>query len=975
MTRNEVYPGMTRAVTANHGYLDTGGGGGDPHQVITPESVTPQTINEIFAEMIGRDGSNRSATTEQREAAEPARRLGQAADAYQHCIVAGAETLIGPAELARITAGAEQDAPGITTAPAWETLRGHLAVLAADGHDPITALTAAAAHRELDTARDVAAVLDYRLDPTGNHSQQPGPLPWLPAVPSRLTEPPDWAAYLTARADHVRDLADRVRADAETWAAGDAPGWSGPYLHNPGLVGDLAVWRAAESVDPADPRPAGPKPRRIAMITRHTALAQRCVRAAGDPTDGADRWAAVLTRIGITDVPQDDYWPVLVGRLTLADTAGLPVPVLLADAAGQGPLPTENPAAALWWRLAPHLGAVTTITTATGTAAAHRVRPAWTTRLEDILGRDVTEAVTTDRLWPVLVARVDTATAAGIDPTQLIFDAAGMLAGNLDTLRPHQYATVLLLHVSTLADPEPLHPDHALDPGVDFEVPPDPADQDLLPPPDLHEHHPAAARGVVDDGQLGVPGPPVEPVDDTTAPEDPQVLVTVAPDPEVDTAALDRAREAVAAAWDFYRQQAARSWVPGYLTGRGLDPGIAGYAPAGWTRLVDHLRTQGFTDTEMLAAGLARTGNDDRVIDRFSNRVMLPIHDADGTVIAFVGRKHPADTNPAAPKYVNSPTTDLFRKTDLPYGLTTDTTGKLRAGADLVLVEGPMDAHAVTTAAAATGLHLVAVAPLGTALTAEQLATLDGIGPLTDRRVIVALDNDPAGIKAARSAFRLLAEAGVGNPDTITLPAGGDPAQLLADHGPAALAAALTHRRPLVDLVVDDITGYWLGRITPGGWGIEEGFHALQEAAPIIARLPEPDRNRQAERLADTIGFDPFTVLDTIERHVPYTAELVGELQLPQPPKLRTRTEKSATDSELSFADRLARATTGRARSAADQDTTDSELSFADRLARAMNPELDAPEHRPAEQTVAQGHDAYGPQRRPEQDHGRGHRL
>jgi hypothetical protein len=58
-----------------------------------------------------------------------------------------------------------------------------------------------------------------------------------------------------------------------------------------------------------------------------------------------------------------------------------------------------------------------------------------------------------------------------------------------------------------------------------------------------------------------------------------------------------------------------------------------------------------------------------------------------------------------------------------------------------------------------------------------------------------------------------------------------------------------------------------------------------------------------------------------------------------------------------------------------DQDATDSELSFADRLARAMNPELDAPEHRPAEQTVAQGHDAYGPQQRPEQEQGRGHRL
>jgi hypothetical protein len=64
------------------------------------------------------------------------------------------------------------------------------------------------------------------------------------------------------------------------------------------------------------------------------------------------------------------------------------------------------------------------------------------------------------------------------------------------------------------------------------------------------------------------------------------------------------------------------------------------------------------------------------------------------------------------------------------------------------------------------------------------------------------------------------------------------------------------------------------------------------------------------------------------------------------------------------------------ARSAADQDAADSELSFADRLARAMHPELDAPEHRPAEQTVPQGHDAYGPQQRPQQqEQGRGHRL
>src|SRR5664279_5604351 len=128
---------MTRAVTANHGYIDTGSGGGDPHQVIKPESVDPQTINEIFAAMIGRDGSNRSATTEQREAADPGLLLGQAADAYTHAIVAGAQTLIGPDAMTAIDTAAEHTVPGITTAAAWDTLRGHLAVLAAGGSDPL----------------------------------------------------------------------------------------------------------------------------------------------------------------------------------------------------------------------------------------------------------------------------------------------------------------------------------------------------------------------------------------------------------------------------------------------------------------------------------------------------------------------------------------------------------------------------------------------------------------------------------------------------------------------------------------------------------------------------------------------------------------------------------------------------------------------------------------------------------------------
>ena len=92
----------------------------------------------------------------------------------------------------------------------------------------------------------------------------------------------------------------------------------------------------------------------------------------------------------------------------------------------------------------------------------------------------------------------------------------------------------------------------------------------------------------------------------------------------------------------------------------------------------------------------------------------------------------------------------------------------------------------------------------------------------------------------------------------------------------------------------------------------------------------------------------------------------------------RSQADQYARDSELSFADRLAGLATPervRSRSEADQYASDSEASFADRLARAMNPEMDAPEPRPAEQTLAQGHDAYGPQQRPQQEQGRGQRL
>ncbi len=881
MTRQDLYPTLTRAADGTHAYVILGGDG-NPDEVITPDALQPPTAIEVLTAVIGRDGAARSATTEIRDAHDPALRLGHAAAAYVHAIMVGAVTVLGPDRVAAITTGAEQAVPGVTGAPAWETLLGHLAVLALDGHDPITLLADAAAARELASADDVAAVLDYRLDPTGNHSQRPGPLPWIPDIPAALAETPVWNGYLAARGVLITDLVTDLTTQVRGWTRLDAPAWAVPYLADRDLLVVLAVWRAVNAVNVDDLRPAGDRPRRIALRHRHRDLVTRCLAVAGGRDDGADRWTRVLAEHGadLNAVLADEFWPVLVGRLNIAESAGMPVRGLLAAAAQAGPLPVEQTAAALWWRLAPHLGPVATADDATG--GGPRLRPTWTRVLTDALGDLVAERIVTDRLWPTLVARVDAAARAGHGPASLVSDAAGMLAAALDTVPDHDWATVLLWHIALLTDPAPVDEESAH---------PDPADADRYPPADLHDPartaprtptgRPAGDENRRPAGDLDAP-----PDIDESLPLDPVDADNVAGDDAEPGVDEGRVLAALAAAAAFYTAAAARSWVPAYLTGRGLPATAAGYAPATWTALVDHLRAAGHTDQEILAAGLARHSSRGGLIDFFHHRAVLPItRPQDGSVVGFIGRKHPDDTNDRAPKYLNSPTTMVFRKSDVPFGLTPRQVAALRAGADLVLVEGPMDALAVNLARP----DLVAVAPLGTALTAGHLATLNDIAPLAGRRVILLLDSDAAGRAASARAWRTLADASVSDADTITLDEGKDPAELLATRGPGALAAALQKRYPLADLVVDETCRRW----TAGNDFVEHRLNALRDAAALIGAMPPEQQTRQASRLADRLRLDYLTVIDAILDHVPPDHDAVAPdpadpLGMPTRPTLTT---------------------------------------------------------------------------------------
>ncbi|RIJ77317.1 toprim domain-containing protein [Nakamurella silvestris] len=204
----------------------------------------------------------------------------------------------------------------------------------------------------------------------------------------------------------------------------------------------------------------------------------------------------------------------------------------------------------------------------------------------------------------------------------------------------------------------------------------------------------------------------------------------------------------------------------------------------------------------------------------------------------------------------------MFVKGDLPYGLTPHTVELLHAGADVVLVEGPMDALAVNQAASA-GRPWVAIAPNGTALTSGHLAALNRIAPLAGRTIIEAFDSDQAGRTAAFRTFGLLADAGVHDAVSVTGLTGKDPAQMPTDNGTPALTEAIGQQRPLADVVVDEVLSRWPADPDGYRWP-ETKVNAMREAATHIAAMTSSEQQRQADRLVDVLGVDPVRALSNI---------------------------------------------------------------------------------------------------------------
>jgi DNA primase len=234
----------------------------------------------------------------------------------------------------------------------------------------------------------------------------------------------------------------------------------------------------------------------------------------------------------------------------------------------------------------------------------------------------------------------------------------------------------------------------------------------------------------------------------------------------------------------------------GYLADRGLDPATQlrfriGYAPSERFALKEHLGGLGVPVQDMIEAGLLVAADDIPLpYDRFRDRVMFPICDLGGRIVAFGGR---ALDKEAKAKYLNSPETTLFHKGGMLYNAATARKAA-HQGAPVIVVEGYMDVIAMVTAG-----YEAAVAPLGTALTEDQLALL---WKMVDEPML-CFDGDAAGRRAAyRSVDLALPHLKPGKSLRFaSLPQGHDPDDLVRSGGAGAIAEVLATARPLADVL------------------------------------------------------------------------------------------------------------------------------------------------------------------------------
>jgi DNA primase len=286
----------------------------------------------------------------------------------------------------------------------------------------------------------------------------------------------------------------------------------------------------------------------------------------------------------------------------------------------------------------------------------------------------------------------------------------------------------------------------------------------------------------------------------------------------------------------FFRDMLKRYPLPQrVLQQRGVSPetqqrfGI-GYAPPEWSALTNLIKAKKIPLTIAAEAGLIVQGENGEYYDRFRDRLMFPIWDRQGRVVAFGGRA----MGDAIPKYLNSPETPLFRKSRTIYALHL-AKERMMAERTALLLEGYMD---VVASHQAGFTH--AVASMGTSLTEEQIGILSRLVS----RVIVVYDSDSAGIEAAKRAAEILQQH---NMEVLVarLPDGEDPDSLLRRLGAPALQECIDKAEPLTAFLLHNLQRRYDMQT------VEGRMKVLKEAIPILAAIPSGiERDRYITQLA-----------------------------------------------------------------------------------------------------------------------------
>jgi len=289
-----------------------------------------------------------------------------------------------------------------------------------------------------------------------------------------------------------------------------------------------------------------------------------------------------------------------------------------------------------------------------------------------------------------------------------------------------------------------------------------------------------------------------------------------------------------------FRDDAIGRAARGHVYGRDLSEDVVkrfgvGFAPEGWQNLVDAARSEGFSDRLLDVAGLAKHGQQG-LYDRFRNRVIFPIRDVAGKVVAFGGRTLGDD--PA--KYLNSPETPIYHKSKVLYGLY-ESRDAIRKRDEAILVEGYFDLLRCADA----GIDNV-VATCGTSLTGEQARIIRRYAT----RVLVVFDGDEAGIRAALRSIGVLAAAGL-SVRALTLPEGQDPDDFIRANGPDTFTDMARGAEGFV--------AFYVRMAAERTESIEGRTAVARELFEVVSGLDDPLRQDEYLKLiAHELGLDEF---------------------------------------------------------------------------------------------------------------------